>query len=119
MRGLSNAPIQWRQRLCHLSAEALQRSRSLVPKRDPLCGRGRGRVGSWEWETAQDPLLQGPPNSLQGAPPAHFEEGEAEAPKDWDTSQLGKPAGGALGHTDLGSNVPAHTAVPQFPHLWG
>lgn len=76
-------------------------------------------MGAGNGGQLRTPCCKALPTGLQGAPPAHFEEGEAEAPKDWDTSQLGKPAGGALGHTDLGSNVPAHTAVPQFPHLWG
>ena len=61
---------------------------------------------------------------LQGAPPAHFAEGEAETRKDWDI-RLDAGRLGVGGHTDLGSDVPRLTPMrlllPQCPRLrgWG
>lgn len=104
----------------------------------PQTLRLRGRVGGLEADVggvggASQPLrnahrLQGAcalQAGLQGLPPAHFAEGEAETQKDWDTCQGWRPGGG------LGSYRPGFkcayayphvtTAVPQFPHLrgWG
>lgn len=48
------------------------------------------------------------PAGLQGAPPAHFAEGEAETRKDWDI-RLDAGRLGVWGHTDPGSDVPRLT----------
>lgn len=69
-------------------------------------------------------LAEGPPRAgLQGAPPAHFAEGGAEARGTGTPGRGGGPLG-ACGPKDLGFEyASAYTyvtaPVPQFPHLWG
>lgn len=95
--GLSNPPIQQRQRLCHLSAEALLplscSHRHAAPAGAGVGGWGEGWVPGAE--AGAEGRLRAPPRNApgalgvcapptgpQGAPPAHSAEGEAETPRD-------------------------------------